>query len=83
MLCLKFLCWEAGILENHVDPRKTCSFSKLYIFFKKNFTFKLDYKVMHEVGKWVAVKFNKQWNPGGVVDTYNNKIDIKCMRIIG
>ena len=38
---------------------------------------------MHEVGKWVAVKFNKQWNPGGVVDTYNNKIDIKCMRIIG
>ena len=38
---------------------------------------------MHEVGKWDAVKFNKQWNPGGVVDTYNSKIDIKCMRIIG
>ena len=38
---------------------------------------------MYEVGKWAAVKFSKQWNSGGVVDTYNNKIDIKCMRIIG
>ena len=38
---------------------------------------------MYEVGQWAAVKFSKQWNSGGVVDTYNNKIDIRCMGIIG
>ena len=38
---------------------------------------------MYEVGKWAAIKFSKQWNSGGVVDTYNNKIDIRCMGIIG
>ena len=38
---------------------------------------------MYEIGKWVAVKFNKQWYPGEVVDTSDNEIEIRCMGIIG
>ena len=37
---------------------------------------------MYEIGKWVAVKFNKQWYPGEVVDTSDNEIEIRCMAII-
>ena len=38
---------------------------------------------MYEIGKWVAVKFNKGWYPGEVVDTPDNEIEIGCMGIIG
>ena len=38
---------------------------------------------MYEIGKWVAVKFNKQWYLGEVVDTSDNEIEIRCMGITG
>ena len=45
-------------------------------------TFNLDYEVMYEIGKWVAVKFKKLWYPGEVVDTSDNETKIRCMGII-
>ena len=75
-------------LENSEDARKTYSFSKWYMLFKKvyfiykNFTFNGDHEDMHEIGKLLAVTFNKHWYPRAVVDTSNNKIEIRCMEIL-
>ena len=54
-------------------------FLKKFISVYKNFTFNLDYKVTYKISKWLAVKFNKKWYPGEVVDTLNNEIRISCM----
>ena len=51
-------------------------FKKVY-FIYKNFTFNRDHEDMYEIGKLVAVTFNKHWYPRAVVDTSNNKIEIR------
>ena len=57
-------------------------FLKKFILLCKNFTFNGDHGVMYEIGKLVAVTFNKQWYPRAVVDTSDNKIEIKCTGIL-
>ena len=35
-----------------------------------------------EIGKWVAVKFNKYWCPGEVSKLEDDEVKIKCMKRI-
>ena len=57
-------------------------FLKKFILLYKNFTFNGDHDVMYEIGKLVAVTFNKQCYPRAVVDTSDNKIEIRCTGIL-
>ena len=36
-----------------------------------------------EIGKWVAVKFDKHWYPGEVSKLEDDEVEIKCMKRIG
>ena len=36
-----------------------------------------------EIGKWVAVKFDKHWYPGEVSKLEDDEVEIKCVKRIG
>ena len=59
----------------------TC-FLKKFILLYKDFTFSGDHHVINEIEKLVAVTFNKQRYPRAVVDTSDNKIEIRFTRIL-
>ena len=59
----------------------TC-FLKKFVLLYQDFTFNGDHHVINEIEKLVAVTFNKQRYPRAVVDTSDNKIEIRCTRIL-
>ena len=36
-----------------------------------------------EIGKWVAIKFDKHWYPGEVSKLEDDEVEIKCVKRIG